>query len=57
MHAKLILRLAATKLYAENKVYFDVLWMVDITDAKFLQQNRLVMFKVRCTANICRIKI
>ena len=57
MHAKLILRLAATKLYAQNKVYFDVLWIVDITDAKLLEQNRSVMFKVRCIANICRIKI
>ena len=57
MHAKLILRLAATKLYAQNKVYFDVLWIVDITDAKLLEQNRSVIFKVQCTANICRIKI
>ena len=57
MHTKLILRLAATKLYAQNKVYFNVLWTVDNTDAKLLEKNRLVMFKVRCTANICRIKI
>ena len=33
------------------------LWIVDITDAKLLEQNRSVMFKVQCTANICKIKI
>ena len=38
-------------------VYFHVLWLVDITDAKLPEKDRSAIVKVQCTARICRIKI